>query len=346
MAAVLGGAGCSTEESGKAAPGQAQPGARAGDPSIEVTCTDVSKLSREDGEAILSAAQGIYQTLRDGANEELWASLHPQAADEAQREAFFAAAEGMKRRLDKSRPETTLEYGYFIDVKGGVSDLTRVDCGPDRDPNALTLIANAGNEDLAVATVVTRGAPFGYATTIQLRRRGTRWRLLGVQVSPSSYVGKTAQQYEEAADALIVSGDTLEAYLLLGVAQQLAARGGAVKSARLLQIQDKLTEVGASEALAAHFGPLVLGGKTFEILDTTLAATQSDISPVIKYVSPGGLIKEILDGEADQLIADLRAKHPKLSKYFDAIVFEAYAQKPSKPDIEYDAYRIVRKLAG
>lgn len=346
FAAALSWGGCSTEDSSDTPAGQPQPGARAGDPSIKVSCSDVSKLPAEDGKAILSAAQSVYQTLRDGANEELWSSLHPQASDETQREAFFAAAQNMKRRLDKSLPETSLEHAYFVDVKGGVSDLTRVDCGPDRDPNALTLIANAGDEDLAMATVVTRGNPFGYATTIQLRRRGARWRLLGVQVSPSSYMGKTAAEYERVADTFVVSADPLEAYLLLGVAQQLAARGGSVKTARLLQIEDKLTEIGGSEALAKHFGPLIIGGKTFEVLDATLAATQSDISPVIKYVSPGGLIKEILDGEADQLIAHLRTTHPQLSKHFDAIVFEAYAQKPVKPDVEYDAYRIVRKLAG
>lgn len=339
--------GCSTEEPGRAgneAPaGTPTPGAQAqgDDRAIAVQCTSDTAIEAPVRAAVEEQARALYQALRDGKNDALWDALHPQARKDDQRDPFMEALTAMAGRLEGAPPEPAIERVHFVDLRGGANALARVQCGAEDDPERFTLLVNAGDEDVAV--VVLRAAE--HAVTVQLRQRGERWHLLGIQVNPTTYRGKDAGAYEALADLSMSQKKVALAYLLLGLAQTLSDRGASITSATHERIEDKLSAIARDQLFSAELGTWTVGDARFRIEGLSLVSTRRDISPVIKYVSPQGLVEELLDRDADALVAEVRRRLPELAVHFDAVVFEAYAEPPTLPGRSYQAYRLVRTLA-
>lgn len=311
---------------------------------VGASCQPTTALPDADREEIHATAQAAFARLRGGELDTLWSVLHPQARREDQREAFMGALGSMHRRLKSGSETATVTDAYAVDIHGGASALARVRCGAQDDPAGLTLITNAGDEDVAVVNLHSAGDPFGFATTVQLRRHAKAWRVLGVHVGLASYRTRTADDYERLADAYVQQQRVVEAYLVLTVAKQLAERGGSVKLDRALAIADKLEAVGNSKELQQQLGVWEVGGRRYDVQGFSVTATQSDLSAVIQYVTPTGLIQEALDQEADALLAHLGMQHPEIAKRFDAVVFEAYDSEAAAadPGTEVQAYRTAR----
>lgn len=346
LLALLFAAGCQTaEEDAPAADAKARAQAiedAAVPAKIAVGCVGGDAIEASKRETIVTTAEAVFAQVRAGDLEGLWNGLHPQAQRAGQQDAFAQAITAAAQRLADARGEPLIEHVHYVDVRGGASDLAKVRCGEQDDPTSFELVANAGNEDLAVVTFISDGDPFAFATTLQLRHRAGQWRLLGVQAGLARYRGKGPEDFETLGERFAREQKVVPGYLALAVAAQLATRGSAIKTRRQSRIEQKLQAMEGSELLKAEIGPLLLDGKTYDILGFAVASTQSDLSPVIKYVSPGGLIREVLDGEADRLLAHVKERWPDLAKNFDAVVFEAYAEAPTEPNREYDAYRIAR----
>ncbi|MBV1859145.1 MAG: hypothetical protein KUG77_12095 [Nannocystaceae bacterium] len=311
---------------------------------IGATCQPTTALPEADRETIHATAQAAFTRLRGGELDMLWSALHPQARREDQREAFTTALTSMQHRLESGSETAEVTDAYVVDIRGGASALARVQCGAQGDPGGLTLITNAGDEDVAMVNLVSSGDPFGFATTVQLRRHADAWRVLGVHVGLSAYRGRGADDYERLADAYVKQQRVLEAYLVLTVANQLANRGGSVKLDRALAIADKLDAVGNSKEFQQQLGVWEVGGRRYDVQGFSVTSTQSDLSAVIRYVTPTGLIQEALDQEADALLAHLGMQHPEIAKRFDAVVFEAYESEAAAgdPGGEIQAYRTAR----
>ena len=347
-AALLGLAlsGCGKDEAPKGKPDikadAAEPAADKGK-KVGVACRSTDGMSEEERDAIHQAAFLAAHRLRDGDLEGLWESIHPQARVDSQRDAFTEALTAMQRRLNQVE-ELEVVASSVVDVRGGASALTRVRCGSDTDPNAFTLITNAGDEDVAVVLLRSKGSPFGYATTVQLRRREKDWRVLGIHVGLDAYRGRDAASYQNLADAYVQQQQTVEAYLILAVAQQLANRGGSLKLDLALGLADKVDAVENSKEFQQQLGVWEVGGRRYDIQGFAVTATQSDLSAVVRYVTPTGLIQEALDQEADALLGHLQMQHPELAKRFDAVVFEAYdsSTAASEAGAEVQAFRTPR----
>ncbi len=325
---------------GDPAAGDGGPGATKAATKIDATCQDPAPEVQQELEA---AAVQAFEQLRAGQLDELWGSIHPQARQEGQREAFTGALASMQRRLETGGDTPKVASAHFVDISGGASALARVRCeAPEAE--GFTLITNAGDEDVAVVVLRSDGAPFGYATTVQLRRHGKAWKVLGVHVGLDAYRGRDAADYERLADAYVKQQRTVEAYLVLTVAEQLANRGGSLKLDRALAIADKLDAVANSREYQQQLGVWDVGGREYDVEGFSVTATQSDLSAVVRYVTPTGLIQEALDQEADALLGHLEMQHPEISKRFDAVVFEAYdsTAAAAKPGAEVQAFRTTR----
>jgi hypothetical protein len=341
---------CSTEPqepAGAATPaaaGQAQDGQGR---AIAVQCQSGEAIDAAVRAAVEEQARAFYGALREGRTDALWDGLHPQARREDQRQPFMAALEGMEARLSGITREPRLEAVHLVDLRGGTNALARVQCGAADDPQRFTLLVNAGDEDVALAVLHTPKAAgqTEHAVTVQLRRRGERWHLLGIQVNPTAYRGQGATAYESLADLAMSQKKVVLAYLMLGLAQTLSERGASITSAAHERIESKLAAIASDRLFMAELGTWSLGDARFRIEGLSLVATQSDISPVIKYVSPQGLVEDLLDRDADALVAEVRRRFPELVAHFDAIVFEAYAEPPTEPGKSYQAFRVVRPLA-
>jgi hypothetical protein len=329
-------AGASTQAS--AAQGQQGTDARA----IAVQCQSGEAIDPGVRAAVEEQARSFQRALREGRSDALWDELHPQARREDQREPFMAALETMEGRLADTTAEPSLERVHLVDLRGGTNALARVQCGAAEDPERFTLLVNAGDEDVAV--VVLRAAE--HAITVQLRRRGEHWHLLGIQVNPTTYRGRGAAAYEALADLSMGQKKVVLAYLLLGLAQTLSDRGASITSATHERIEEKLAAIARDRLFAAELGVWTLGDARFRIEGLSLVATRQDISPVVKYVSPQGLVEDLLDRDADVLVAEVRRRFPELASHFDAVVLEAYAEPPTEPGKSYQAYRLVRPLAA
>lgn len=319
-----------------------QAGASAAEAKIAVACQGKDDLDPAVREAVQTAARAHVDALRKGDLEGLWASLHPQAKGDSQKEPFLQSLSAMQQRLAAVQGEAELEQLWVVDVSGGVNDLARVSCGGEDAPT-LQMMANVGGEDLAVASFLSAGDPFTQATTVQLRKRGELWRLVGIQVNPATYRGKSAVDFFALADEYAKKKQAIPSYLMLGVAQTLATRGAALRTPLEERIAAALKVVAKDPLFQQETGEWTIGGETFDIQGVSLAATQSDLSPVVKYVGQGGgLVPELLGRDADKLMDHVRTQYPGLAEQFDAVVFEAYAKRPTEPGESYDAYRIAR----
>lgn len=359
LAAACSLAACSTDADRAPATASAEP---AGDGrAIAVACSTDDAIAAPERGALEERARALYQALREGQRDALWDELHPQARREDQREPFLEALASMEGRLEGTLGKPAIERIHLVDLRGGKNGLARVQCGSDDDPERFSLLVNAGDEDVAVVVLrATQGprAPLGagpgagtsgataQAITVQLRRRGERWYLLGIQVNPTAYRGRDAAAYEALADDAMRRSRVVLGYVLLGLAQTLSDRGASITSATHERIEQKLAAIARDELLLAELGTWTLGDARFRIEGISLVATRQDVSPVLKYVSPQGLVEELLDRDADALVAEVRRRFPDLEGYFDAVVLEAYAQPPSEAGASYQAYRLVRSLAA
>ncbi|MEM6290217.1 MAG: hypothetical protein AAGA54_03100 [Myxococcota bacterium] len=344
VALALSLAACSTDDdaSKEAAPDASTPQPDA----IAVACAPASKLDSKVRDDLNAAALEVFGTLRKGDIDAVWDSLHPQAQRDDQRDAFKEALESMHRRLRSGGEKTALAHSYVVDVQGGVTALTRVQCGEENDPQRLALLTNAGNENVAVVTLLSGGDPFGFATTVQLRRHKGAWKVLGVHVGLATYRGSDASDYESLADAYVSQRRVVEAYLVLGIADKLAQRGGSVRLHRGLDIAEKLDAVTNSREFQQALGVWEVGGRRYDVQGFSITATQSDLSFVVEYVTPTGLIKEALESEADALVGYVNMQYPELAKRFDAVVFEAYDSESAATKGEVQAFRTPRVFDG
>lgn len=344
---------CSTQPEEPAQPatpaGQAQDGQGR---AIAVQCQSGEAIDAAARAALEEQARAFYQALREGRSDALWDGLHPQARREDQRQPFLEALEGMEARLSGVTREPRLDAVHLVDLRGGTNALARVQCGAADDPRRFTLLANAGDEDVAVVVLhasaggqAAKTSQTEHAVTVQLRRRGERWHLLGIQVNPTAYRGQDAAAWEALADLAMSQKKVVLAYLVLGLAQTLSDRGASITSATHERIEDKLAAIASDRLFMAELGVWTLGDARFRIEGLSLVATQSDISPVFKYVSPQGLVEDLLDRDADVLVAEVRRRFPELATHFDAVVLEAYAEPPTEAGKSYQAYRVVRPLA-
>lgn len=308
---------------------------------IAVACQGGEAVAPAVREAVEATARANVASLRGGDVDGLWTALHPQARDADGRAAFVDSLRAMQQRLVGTSEDAELEQLWVVDVSGGVNDLARVSCGDDEAPT-LQMMANVGGEDIAVVSLLSTGDPFTQATTVQLRRRGEAWRLVGLQVNPAKYRGKSAAEFFALADELARQKKAVSSYLLLGVAQTLATRGAALRTPLEDRIGEALEVVRKDPLFAAETGEWDVGGDTFSIEGLSLAATQGDLSPVVKYVNERGLVQELLGRDADKLMDHVRTQYPELGEQFDAVVFEAYAERPTEPGRQYEAYRIAR----
>jgi hypothetical protein len=313
--------------------------------TIAVQCQSGEAIDASLRAALEQQARVFHRALREGRTDALWDGLHPQARREDQREPFMQALEAMEGRLQGTTAEPAIAGVHLVDLRGGTNSLARVQCGQDDDPERFTLLVNAGDEDVAVVLLQASGGQTEHAVTVQLRRRGQRWHLLGIQVNPTAYRGNGAAAYEALADLAMSQKKVVTAYLLLGLAQTLSDRGASLSSATHERIEEKLAAIARDRLFMAELGVWTLGDAQFRIEGLSLVATQNDISPVIKYVSPQGLVEELLGRDADVLVSEVRRRFPELAAHFDAVVFEAYAEPPTEPGKSYQAYRVVRPLA-
>jgi hypothetical protein len=310
-----------------------------------VQCQSGETIDASLRAALEEQARTFHRSLREGRTDALWDGLHPQARREDQREPFMQALEAMEGRLQGTTAEPAIAGVHLVDLRGGTNSLARVQCGADDDPERFTLLVNAGDEDVAVVVLQASGSQTEHAVTVQLRRRGQQWHLLGIQVNPTAYRGNGAAAYETLADLAMSQKKVVTAYLLLGLAQTLSDRGASISSATHERIEEKLAAIARDRLFMAELGVWRLGDAQFRIEGLSLVATQNDISPVIKYVSPQGLVEDLLGRDADVLVAEVRRRFPELAAHFDAVVFEAYAEPPTEPGKSYQAYRVVRPLA-
>jgi hypothetical protein len=329
----------STEDERRAETGEAKPPAKIG-----LQCKAVGEADSAQRQAVEGAARSAYETLMRSDFDAMWSMLHPQAQRGQGKEPIVEALRSMRARLGDATAEPKLEWAYTVGVDGGANDLARVQCGPEGEMESLTMMANAGGEDLAVASLWTPGMPYSYTTTVTLRKRGPSWRLVGVHVSPSAYRGKTAADFFRVAEQFDERGRSVTAFLALGVARTLSGRGSSVTTVLRERIDQNLDALEKSPGYTKELGTWTVDDRSYVVHGFGLAATQSDLSVVVQYVTPGGLVRETLEQEADQLIAHMRTRYPELRGLFDAVVFEAYREAPTEKDAEYDAYRIARYL--
>ncbi len=334
---------CSAEEQTPPSTAATPAGARGGKPgTIAVSCLRDDAIEAATRTAVQTQALALHEALRSGQHETLWNELHPQARRDDQRAQFMEALGGMQQRLEQTPGRATISRMLWVDLSGGANSMAKVQCGKPDDADGYSLLVNAGGEDVAVVIVHAREGDTETATTIQLRHRAGSWRLLGIQANPSRYRGRDAAEFEQLATAYMAQQKVVPAFWVLGVAQMLSDRGASVESARHDRIASKLGAIARDQLFEAETGTWTVDGQNFSIEGLSLVSTRDGISPVIKYVSPQGLVEDLLGLDANALVSEVVRRFPETPEYFDTVVFEAYARAPDEPGKDYEAFRLVR----
>jgi|GEM_PF-1830375 len=358
---------CSTEEAGKAGAGnkadaaptaaaQGEAGAKTGaNRKIALRCALGDAIEEPVRTAIVARATELVDALRNGRHDALWQALHDQAKRPADRQAFMDTLAALQARLeDVAADAPTVEAVAFGDVEGGVNDVARLVCRTDKadakadgqaaepGPPDLTVLVNAGNEDLAYVSLLMPGKVYEHAAVLQLRQRDEQWHLLGIQVHPSKFKGKSAVDWVSQAGQLRRSSKLVPAYVALAIASAMASRGPSVTTPLSTAIEADLETLRKHPLFVAETKTWTIDGQDFDLHGLTLAATQSDVSLVVKYVNDRGLVEELIGRDADVLMDHVRTTYPELQGLVDAVVFEAYAKAPDKAGSTVDAFRVAR----
>jgi hypothetical protein len=310
-----------------------------------VRCQSGDKLPIDRQNSISAHATKMLDEARASNLDALWADLHPQARSPDNEATFREAIASLQVHLNQVQGGFRLTELHHVDVSGGTVKLARVYCPQTEASEPLSVFVNAGNEDLAIATFHGRGGAFDYTATVQLRARGDRWHLFGLSVNPSRYRGKDAVAFEQLGDRWAEQHNPLPAAFSWQLATLLSTRGGSVTSADHKRVSDKLATLQKDSAYQKVIGPWEVEGQTLVVTDLSLAPTQAEISGVVHYVSPGGLIPDVLALEADRLTGYIATRYPELSTLFSSLVFEAYDEIPQQAGQSYKGYRTVRPLA-
>lgn len=353
--------GCSTEDADKT-PGngeraadevaQGEAGAAAADTrKIAVRCTMGDAIEAPVREAIVTRATELVDALRSGRHDALWQALHDQAKTPADRQGFMDTLAALQSRLEGVAPGApAVETIAFGDVEGGVNDVARLVCrraesdakADEPAPPDLTLLVNAGNEDVAYVSLLLPGSVYEHAAVLQLRKRENTWYLLGIQVHPSKFKGKSAVDWVSQAGQLRRSSKLVPAYVALAIASAMASRGPSVTTPLSTAIETDLETLRKHPLFVAETKTWTIDGQDFDLHGLTLAATQSDVSLVVKYVNERGLVEDLVGRDADVLMDHVRTTYPELQGLVDAVVFEAYAKAPTDAGATVDAYRVAR----
>lgn len=296
---------------------------------------------------VVARAQELVAALRSGRHEALWQALHPQAQRPADRAPFLNTLATLQGRLEDSMQiEPRVEMVALGSIKGGINDVARLVCHKDAEPAAdtppdLSVLVNAGNEDVAYVSVVVPGAVYEHAAVLQLRKRDT-WRLLGVQVHPSRFRNKTATDWVNQAGQLRRAQKLVPGYVALAMAAAMATRGSSVTTPLSVAIETDLETLRKHPLFIAETKAWTVDGQDFDLHGLSLAATKKDVSLVVKYVNERGLVQELVGRDADKLMDHVRTQYPELETIVDAVVFEAYAKAPTKPGDTVEAFRVAR----
>lgn len=357
LALVLALTACEAKDGAKdGAKDDATPGGKSGgeaadrEAPIAVGCTMGDALEAPARTAVIGAAREVLARLQSGDHGALFDALHPQARDPQGKAAFVEMAGGLQARLgappsDASAQPAAEELVVVAHVEGGTNDLARAVCrdGPDDGrPPALTMLVNAGAEDAALVSLVVPGTPYHQAVVVQLRRRGTQWRLLGLSVHPARYRDRSALDWAQRAEDLRRDGKAMPAWVALAIAQALADRGTSIETPLTGAIAADLERVASEPEYQSATGTWRVGTTDYPLHGLSLAATRNELSLVVRYQTPGPLQAEALDRDADLLMDHVRTTHGALEKVVDGIVFEAYDRAPQRAGASYDAYRTVR----
>ncbi|MEM6997269.1 MAG: hypothetical protein AAF721_42585, partial [Myxococcota bacterium] len=350
-------AGCSTADPDAApAAAQAEPpasGARpaqAGKRAIAIDCTLGDAIDAPTREAVVRRAEDLVAALREGRHDALWQALHPQAQRPEDRQAFLDTLATLAGRLEGAPAvQPRVELVAHGTVKGGINDLARMVCrdaGSAEGPPALTVLVNAGGQDVAYVSLLIPGTVYQHAAVLQLRDQGgdpsTRWRLLGVQVHPSRFRGRAAVDWINIAGTLRRENKLVPAYVALAMAGAMASRGPSVTTPLSAAIDEDVAKLQAHPLFVAETKTWTVDGQDYTLHGLTLAATKSDVSLVVKYVNERGLVEDLVGRDADKLMDHVRSQYPELTDIVDAVVFEAYATAPGKGGPTVDAFRVAR----
>ncbi|MBL4684780.1 MAG: hypothetical protein JKY37_09345 [Nannocystaceae bacterium] len=346
------GSACATDDAKPADQGRtvAEPATAAGEPSsakgaIAVSCAMDDAIEAKERIALVARARELLAALREDQHGALWEALHPQAKHPEGERAFLDTLAILAGRVKDAPPgESAVEAVAFGHVSGGVNDLARLLCreGDKTDgPPALTLLVNAGDEDIGYVSLIIPGPVYEHTAVIKLRKHDT-WRLLGIQVHPSRFRRRGATEWISVAGKLRRASKLVPAYAALAMAGAMASRGPSVSTPISAAIEEDLVRLREHPLFVAETKAWVIDGQDFNLHGLSLAATQSDVSLVVKYVNRGGLVEELVGRDADKLMDHVRTQYPDLRDIVDAVVFEAYATPPSKAGETVDAFRVAR----
>jgi len=338
---------CTQDEAVEATPSAPPPVQRAasGDQAIVVKCALDDAIEPEVRRAVVQQANTFIAQLRDGRHDTIWDALHPQAQRPEDRQAFLETLVNLQGRLESaSQGQTQVERVALGSIAGGVNDIARVVCR-DADkadgPPALTLLANAGGEDIAYVSVLIPGPVYEHAAVVQMRKRD-RWHLLGLQVHPSRFHGKSAVDWVKMASSLRQAQKLVPSYAALAMAGAMASRGASVTTPISVAIETDLQTMRDQPLFIAETKTWTVDGQDFNLHGLSLASTQTDVSLVVKYVNEGGLVEEFVGRDADKLMEYVRAEYPELKDIVDAVIFEAFAKAPEAAGPTIQAYRVAR----
>ena len=317
--------------------------AKADGNAISAVCREGDDLSPELQDELTTAAREVHAALVAGEVDDVLQSFHPRTRAGQDEQALLDALRGMSARLAQvDAKSSTYDRVTLVEVSGGVSDLTRTICEGTASQGHVTMLLNAGDEDVALVTMKSPGDPIGYTTALTLRKHGEKWSTVAVHVGPHSYRGRSSEDLESMGATLVRGGKRVPAFILFALARTLSDRGAGVRTQARDRLDEKLAKLEKDPGLKSELGTWSLGGQSFELDSLSLVATKSQISPVVHYRSPGGLVPEHLEREGDLLLSELGRRYPELAEMFDAVVFEASVEKPGGDAKTYDAYRLVR----
>jgi hypothetical protein len=116
-----------------------------------------------------------------------------------------------------------------------------------------------------------------------------------------------------------------------------------VVTAAKLRLDAQVARLRAGPLAARLAQPWTLAdGTSVVIHDLALAITPDAMVPVLRFVRPAPGDEAAAQATIDGLMSAVRERAGGLAEHFDAVLFEAYDERPVDPAVEYRAFRAAR----
>ncbi len=303
---------------------------------------DWSQLEQKDKDLIKQSSDKYLRKLVANDVEGFWELCHP----DFKRVTPLSSFKEMGKIISEMIP--TMEMIEFIDAKRVVykttpkSSLFSTGGSIDKsNPTYLQFYTIEGIIDQSISLYKVKVKPLSRVIALKLGLEENEFMLTRFDINTCAIDDKDADYYLNIAREWENNNSQFSRFVALNMAYRLSYLGQGTSTSTMIDLTKSIQELQKDSVLITEIKKWSVNDSIYDIINTDLIETKSDITPNIIYLSKVPLGEESTKNEVKILFKYFSEKYPDLVNEFKKFVFTAYEEYPVLPTKQYKMYRVV-----